>query len=656
MAIRIIDGLNRHLFRLVAAAYLGERPAVLLDAEGNSLIGELPERPAITSTIADRTYAVGGNAVTIDAATRFARATSYSLTPANLPGVTWDGRVMTIEPTTVIPPTTVTLRGINAGGTSEPLTFSLRVNAPTPELVAAIPDQQFVIGGAGVSIPLTDHFRGASTYAVAPTGQGVTIANGALVISAAQARDAAYTVTAANGTGQSVSDMFQLVVAAGVVVPEPQPGGIDSVVVIGASHEEAMFGRNLSTPDADATQQLAALGHNLPVYGWATGGARLVAARDHYNAARAAHPNALILAQFGGNNVSESRPYPGGVSTFNSGLAALLSVAQNDARFYPASLTFRDYDDTTFQNPDAGSRPYNEQLVIPWIAANFPHAIGAGGRPKVDLYRRVLAEFETLLEADNVHFTVPGYATLKAFYIARIADILSGTVPAEIPERVYEAPTTPQPVTYPALTRVAGTEGYAAGRFGQAMNSAGAFYARASASLTPTTPAWGVEAWIRIPTVSRSNIFWGEDGSAVYGLIRASGSSPAGRACISYAGATGTVHLSGGPRVDDNAWHHVAVQFRADGADLYVDGALAASSAVPIRADRTPVAPFTVGHYASTTAFIWSGQVDEVRIWDGVEITAPFTPRTEARSALPANTVAYWALDGNLTGGLVAQA
>lgn len=215
---------------------------------------------------------------------------------------------------------------------------------------------------------------------------------------------------------------------------------IDSVVIIGASHENAMFGKNLTTPHSASTNLLKSLGHNLPVYGYATGGARLLVADDHYSAARAAHPNALIIAQFGGNNVSDSRPYPGGVDLFNAGLADLLALAKDDTRFYHASMTFRDYDDTTFQNPQNGSKPYNENLLIPWIAANFPQAIGAAGRPKLDYYRYVLKDFENLLEADNIHFTTAGYANFRTWIINRVADILNGVTPAEIPERVYVPP------------------------------------------------------------------------------------------------------------------------------------------------------------------------------------------------------------------------
>ena len=636
----------------------------------------------------------------------------------------------------------LTATATNAAGVdTETVSRAIPAAIPAPVFTTPLADVVLTVGDADVVVNLDDNTDNATSYSVSPTGGAVTISGSIMTTSSGAEVDQIYVVTAA-GPGGTATDSF------GVLVEAAPVNVINAVVVIGASHEFAMFGKDLATPNAEATSMLAAAGHSLPVYGWATGGARLNRADDHYTAARNAFPNALIVSQFGGNNVSDTRPYPGGQTTFNTGLSELLGVASGDTRFYPASLTFRDYDDTTFITPANGSKPYNENLLLPWITTNFPHAMAPYGRPKLDLYRFVLSDFENLLEADNIHFTPTGYAALKDYYIDRIADILSGTVPAEIAERVYVAPpvTTPSqvatpaatgtgnsrtitwtapadngsPITdyvvrvggsivsdgvstgtsyemtglsdgsysvtvaavnangagpqssavtfnistaapsYPALTTAGGTAGYTTGQFGQAMNSNGSFYARAANSLTPLTSAWGMEAWVRIPTVSRSNIFMGEAGSAVYGVVRASGSSPAGQACITYTGANAaTIQLTGGPRIDNNAWHHVAVQFRADGADLFVDGVLVASSAVAISATRprdgagtANDSRFTVGHYASTTAFIWSGQVDEVRIWDGLALTAAFTPRTAAYTTLPAGTVAYWALDGNLTGGV----
>ena len=222
----------------------------------------------------------------------------------------------------------------------------------------------------------------------------------------------------------------------------PVAGAIDSVVVIGASLMFAMFGQNLSTPNSSATTLLANAGHSLPVYGYASNGATLADADTFYSAARAAHPNALILMHLGGNNVTNSRPYPGGTTDFNTQLSELLAVANGDQRFYPASITFRDYNDTTFQNPDAGSKPYNENIMLPWINTNFPNAMASYGRPKLDFYRRSLQSFETWLQADNVHMTTTGYNEFREWIVLRIADLLNGVTPPQISERVYAPPSS----------------------------------------------------------------------------------------------------------------------------------------------------------------------------------------------------------------------
>lgn len=229
---------------------------------------------------------------------------------------------------------------------------------------------------------------------------------------------------------------------------------IDSVVVIGASHMNAMFGKNLTTPHSAASSDLSARGHSLPVYGYATPGDKIVDAVAHYNAARAARPNALIVCHFGGGDVTSIRPFPGGRAELEAGYAALRAATGNDTRFYHASLTFRNYDGNTFENPANGSKPYNENVVIPWIAANYPHAMAPYGRPKLDFYRRTLQNFDTWLGSDNIHLTTAGYTAFRQFIMARVAEILSGTVPVELTERVYVPPAQIAPAftTRPSLT------------------------------------------------------------------------------------------------------------------------------------------------------------------------------------------------------------
>lgn len=213
MAVRIIGEINRHLITPIVSVHMGGQEVALLDAQGNSLIGDLPDAPTIIGTIADRVYVVGQTVAPTDLRTKFSDATSYVISPAIAQAVI-EGYNLTFDTTDILAETTVTVRGVNARGQSEPLAFKLRVNAPSPQVVEPIPDQSLLIGAANASIPLDDHFSGAASYAVSPTGQGASISGRNLVLSAATARNLEITITATNATGQSVTESFALVVAA----------------------------------------------------------------------------------------------------------------------------------------------------------------------------------------------------------------------------------------------------------------------------------------------------------------------------------------------------------------------------------------------------------------------------------------------------------
>ncbi|VDS07593.1 hypothetical protein PARHAE_00770 [Paracoccus haematequi] len=209
-----IGTFSRALLESATAVYFGGASVSILDAQGNVILGDdLPEAPTVTSTIADRTYVVGDAAVTVDLRTKFDGATSYAVSPANS-AVTIDGYTLTISPAATMTSTTFTVRGINGGGSSDPLTFKLTITAPVPELLQPLPDQSLLIGGGTVTLPLAEYFSGAAGYAVSPANSGVTISNGNLVISRTTARDVIITVTATNATGQDTSDSFALLVAA----------------------------------------------------------------------------------------------------------------------------------------------------------------------------------------------------------------------------------------------------------------------------------------------------------------------------------------------------------------------------------------------------------------------------------------------------------
>lgn len=211
--------MKEYIARRIAAIHVTdadgvEVPADLIDSLGVSLISnEAVAAPTLGPAIADRTYVVGGAPVTIDLSQRFIGAISYGMTPANIPGVTRSGATVTIDPVQTRAATEITVSGTNAGGTVS-MTFTLTINAVSPTLTAPLPDQSLTVGDANVILALGSYFADAASYTVSPTGQGVTLSGSNLTISAAAERNASYTVTASNSTGQTVSDSFALLVSA----------------------------------------------------------------------------------------------------------------------------------------------------------------------------------------------------------------------------------------------------------------------------------------------------------------------------------------------------------------------------------------------------------------------------------------------------------
>lgn len=211
--------MKEYIARRVSAVHVidatgNEVPSDLLNSLGISLItNEAVQPPTLGPAIADRTYVVGSAPVTIDLSQRFIGAISYGMTPTNIPGVTRSGAIVTIDPATTRATTAITVSGTNTAGTAS-MTFNLTVNAVSPTSTAALPDRSLTVGDAAVVVALGDFFANATSYAVSPTGQGVSISGSTMTISAAAERNATYTVTASNSTGQTFSDAFALVVAA----------------------------------------------------------------------------------------------------------------------------------------------------------------------------------------------------------------------------------------------------------------------------------------------------------------------------------------------------------------------------------------------------------------------------------------------------------
>ena len=157
--------------------------------------------------------------------------------PGSSPIAVTQGQLITVQAGDQGGSLSLTATATNSAGVdTETVSRAVPAAIPAPTLTTPLPDQSLTVGDANVTLALGSYFANASSYAVSPTGQGVTISGSTLTISAAALRNDTYTVTASNSTGQSISDVFALVVEA-VVTPAPTvitaPSASPSTVTVG---------------------------------------------------------------------------------------------------------------------------------------------------------------------------------------------------------------------------------------------------------------------------------------------------------------------------------------------------------------------------------------------------------------------------------------
>lgn len=156
----------------------------------------------------------------------------------------------------------------------------------------------------------------------------------------------------------------------------------------------------------------------------------------------------LIMSMPMGNDISTLRPYPGGEPGFSEDYAALMGAFLGSGAYVlPSTATFRNYGGTTVNDEAAGSLPYNENVVEPYIEAMVPAMWDTqAGRPYNDPYNFARNWYSHVL-ADDVHYTNEGYRILGRYWMDVAAARILGQWPAQI-ARVSD-PTLSQ--TKPAL-------------------------------------------------------------------------------------------------------------------------------------------------------------------------------------------------------------
>lgn len=238
------------------------------------------------------------------------------------------------------------------------------------------------------------------------------------------------------------------------------------LVFIGASIlEDLNPGVNLTQRNTTFESLLASSGApGVEVYSNAVGGhtaeqslAKLVEAMNAFPS------DTLFFVHTGGNNVSDNRPYPGGAAALQTALTALIAQANTrPGSVLISDLTFRDYSDTTADDEDAGSKPYNDNVYKPLMQSNLDALVGrayyADGTAVSSLYEWSYYNADGYLSADNIHPSTNGVTIMQAWLAERLAPILAGS---PIPEQATRLTLSSGPVALGSLPDLSFTVGQA---------------------------------------------------------------------------------------------------------------------------------------------------------------------------------------------------
>ncbi|HEX8003796.1 MAG TPA: LamG-like jellyroll fold domain-containing protein [Mycobacteriales bacterium] len=165
------------------------------------------------------------------------------------------------------------------------------------------------------------------------------------------------------------------------------------------------------------------------------------------------------------------------------------------------------------------------------------------------------------------------------------------------------------------------------------------------------------EAWFRLTTFTTSDRYvvtrGGSTGSPLMLAIR--NGAAYGRVLV---GGTG-YDLVGTTKIDDRAWHHLAVTYDGAAARLYVDGTQEATASATGALPYAVNAPIAIG-YATNSSAQTGGDVDEVALYDHALTAGEVAARVAAAGTRPysctgagaysevlcdAGPVGYWSLD-----------
>ncbi len=234
---------------------------------------------------------------------------------------------------------------------------------------------------------------------------------------------------------------------------EPLPGILDApnVVILGASIMENTFEDGAGGIAPTVAAYFRAVGFTGTLRSYAASGHVIASTRSVFAAAKAdlaATEGANVYAvHTGGNNVSGGRPYESATKPstvqFRTDYRALMDDITATDRVIPMPLTFRHYGKADPGYPNAarldvahndpvsaqwGSKPYNDNIILPAIADYAPDWFdaGSGGTAYVDPYS-VGARWFASTGGDGIH----GYGVSMPYHVlSRIAARARGLAPS----------------------------------------------------------------------------------------------------------------------------------------------------------------------------------------------------------------------------------
>jgi hypothetical protein len=196
----------------------------------------------------------------------------------------------------------------------------------------------------------------------------------------------------------------------------------------------------------------------------------------------------------------------------------------------------------------------------------------------------------------------------------------------------------------------------ASGKFGSSLNGGNAYTTTCPFSAYPFT----LQAWVKASATGNIEVAAGRASCGWFG--KAANNTALAHYGSGNAGTTdgSDITLASSVNIADGAWHFLELDVTANGGAFFVDGVLVSSSTAkptfPGQNQYFGVRAFFSNTNSSTASFNWTGEIDEVALFNSALHTVGYTPPTSAYTGSESGLLALYHFDGNGTNSQVAAA